>query len=178
MIGVRTLTEEEAATIQRWAHSRTEPARRVERAQIVWLSSQRQRVPAIARQLGIHEKTARQWIVRFNQGGLKGLDDEPRPGRLPTYTTEQVGVVVAAALADPQTLGLPFASWTLDRLEAYLHEVKDIAMRRSRIDEILLAEGLRWRRQQTWFGKRVDPEFAEKRGASLNSTRHLRRAVS
>jgi transposase len=134
-------------------------------------------VPAIAQQLGIHEKTVRQWVVRFNQGGLKGLEDEPRPGRSPTYTAEQVGEVIAAALTDPQTLGLPFASWTLDRLATYLLGGKGIAMKRSRIDEILLAEGLRWRRQETWFGKRVDPEFAEKRGASPASTRRHRRAA-
>jgi hypothetical protein len=42
-----------------------------------------------------------------------------------------------------------------------LSEHKAIAIRRSRIDEILLAEGLRWRRHETWFGERVDPEFAE-----------------
>ena len=76
----------------------------------------------------------------------------------------------AAAPADPRRLGLPFASWTLDRLAAFLREHKGIAMRRSRIDEVLLAEGLRWRRQETWFGERVDPEFAEKRGGSRRST--------
>jgi transposase len=69
-------------------------------------------------------------------------------------------------------LGLPFASWTLDRLEAYLNEQKGIAIKRSRIDELLLSEGLRWRKQETWFGERVDPEFAEKRGPSPNSTKH------
>ena len=36
-------------------------------------------------------------------------------------------------------------------------------MRRSRISEILIAEGLQWRREETWFGERVDPEFAQKR---------------
>ena len=83
----------------------------------------------------------------------------------------------AALTTDPRRLGLPFASWTLDRLAAYLREQKGIAMRRSRIDEILLKEGLRWRRQETWFGERVDPEFAEKRGGSKPSTpRRLRAA--
>ena len=62
-------------------------------------------------------------------------------------------------------------------LAAYLLEQKGIAMRRSRIDEILRAEGLRWRRHETWFGARVDPEFAEKRGGSRRSTpRHPRAA--
>jgi transposase len=168
---VRAFSEEETATIKRWAHSRTEPVRRVERAQIVWWSSQGERVPAIARRLGVHEQTARLWVVRFNKEGLKGLEDEPRPGHRPSYSREQLGQVVATALTDPQTLGLPFASWTLDRLAAYLQEQQGIAMKRSRIDEVLIAEGLRWRKQETWFGERVDPAFAEKRGASPRSTK-------
>jgi transposase len=80
-------------------------------------------------------------------------------------------------LTEPRRLGLPFAAWTLDRLVAYLQGQKGIAIRRSRIDEILLKEGPRWRRQETWFGARVDPEFAEKRGESKRSTPpHLRAA--
>ncbi len=86
-----------------------------------------------------------------------------------------MGEVIAAALTNPQSLGLPYGCWTLDRLEAYLNEQKDIPIKRSRIGEILLAEGLRWRRQETWFGERVDPEFAEKRGPSRPSIpSHLR----
>jgi len=65
----------------------------------------------------------------------------------------------------------------LDRLAAYVQEAKGIAMKRSRIDELLRAEGLRWRTQETWFGERVDPAFAEKRGPSSPSTRPLRRVV-
>jgi transposase len=178
IIRARAFTEEEAAAIKRLAHSRTEPARRVERAQIVWWSSHGERVPAIARHLGVHEQTARLWVVRFNQDGLKGLEDEPRPGHRPTYSSEQVGAVVATALTDPQTLGLPFASWTLDRLAAYLDERQGIAMKRSRIDEVLIAEGLRWRHQETWFGERVDPAFAEKRGASPRSIKRRPKAAS
>jgi len=39
-------------------------------------------------------------------------------------------------------------------------------MKRTRIDELLLAEGWRWRQQKTWFGERVDAAFAQTRGAS------------
>ena len=85
--------------------------------------------------------------------------------------------MIAAALTSPCSLDLPFASWTLDRLAACLREHKGIGIRRSRIDEILLREGLRWRKHETWFGERVDPEFAEKRGGSRRSTpRHPRAA--
>ena len=78
--------------------------------------------------------------------------------------------MIEAALTRPADLGLPFASWTLDRLVAYLSETKGVAMRRSRIGEILAREGLRWRQEETWFGARVDPDFARKRGRLSGST--------
>jgi transposase len=175
---VRTLTEEEEREIQRLARSRMEPARRVERAQMIWSSHQGLKVPAIARQLSVGEARVRRWIERFNGGGLKGLEDQPRPGKPPTYSSEQVGELLVAALTKPDELGLPFSSWTLDRLEAYLNEQKGIGLKRSRIDEILLTEGLRWRGQESWFGERVDPDFVEKRGGSNGCIRTLPRARS
>jgi len=174
---VRPLTSDEAERLERLARSRTAPARAVERAAIVWQAHQGARVPAIARTLGVCEATVRTWLRRFNAGGLAGLADAPRPGRPATYPPEAVGELVAASLTAPQELGLPFASWTLDRLAAYLHEERGIAMQRSRMAEILQAEGLRWRTQETWFGARPDPAFAEKRGPSSPSTPpHPRRA--
>ncbi len=162
---VRVLTVEERGMIEDLARSRTAPARVVERARIILHSSQGTLVPEIARLLNISTKPVRLWIKRFNAAGLVGLKDEPRSGRPATYTAEQIGEVIAASLANPQSLGLPFASWTLDRLEVYLNEQKGIPIKRSRIDEILIGEGLRWRTQETWFGDRVDPEFGQKRGS-------------
>jgi transposase len=171
---LRPLTDEETRAVDRLAHSRTEPARSVERAQIIWRARQGARVPAIARALGVCEATVRPWLTRFNAGGMEGLRDGARAGRPPTYTPEEVGEVIAASLTDPDDLGLPFGSWTLDRLTAYLHETKGLSISRSRIGEILQTEGLRWRTQETWFGARVDPDFVQKRGRSSRSTkRHL-----
>jgi transposase len=172
-IRVRELTAEEQQTIENLARSRTQPARLVERAQIVWHSSQGLTAPAIAQRLNVHPETVRHWVKRFNDDGLGGLMDKPRSGRPATYTPEEVGEVIAAALTNPSAsggLGLPFGSWTLDRLQAYLNEEKGILIKRSRINEILLAEGLRWRTQEAWFGNRVDPDFAEKRGGLPNCT--------
>jgi transposase len=174
---LRELTEEERARIERLAHSRTAPARQVERARIVWHASRGEDVARIAEQLRLDAYTVRRWLHRFHTAGLSGLGDRPRAGRPPTYSPAQVATVIATALTDPKTLDLPFASWTLDRLATYLHEQKGIAIKRSRIDEILLAEGLRWRRHESWFGERVDPAFAEKRGGSRRSTRHRRQAA-
>jgi transposase len=173
----RPLTPDEYTSLRQLAHSRTAPARLVERARIIWQAQQGRRVSAIAAALRLNHKTVRRWLQHFNEHGLAGLQDQPRTGRPATYTAEEVGTVIALALTDPQQLGLPFAAWTLDRLAAYLHEHQGIAMKRSRIGELLLAEGLRWRSQETWYGERVDPAFAEKRGPSSRSTPPHRRVV-
>jgi transposase len=175
---IRAVSWEEEVAIKRLAASRTEPARLVERARILQHALVGERVPAIAAAMGINQQTARTWIKRFNAGGLGGLADAERPGRPVTYPAEQVGEMVAASLTKPEELGLPFASWTLDRLVAYLAEAKGIGIRRSRLDEVLIAEGLRRRTQETWFGARVDPDFAQKRGRSRPSTPTRLRVVS
>jgi transposase len=175
---VRELTDEERLAIERLARSRKAATRLTERARIIWYSSCGELVDAIAERIGTCAHTVRRWITRFNTSGLAGLDDAARSGRPMTYSPEEVAEVVALSLTNPQTLDLPFASWTLDRLAAYLHDVKGIAIKRSRISELLVAEGVRWRPQEAWFGERVDPEFAEKRGALQRSTRRRRKAAS
>src|SRR5437763_15652553 len=135
------------------------------------LASQGRRVSAIATELHVNAETVRLWLKRFNAAGVEGLKDAPRSGRPATYTPEQVGEVIAAALTNPQRLSLPFGCWTLDRLEAYLNEEKGIPIKRSRIADILAIEGLRWRTQERWFTERaeLDEAFVEKRGPSSPS---------
>jgi transposase len=174
-IRVRTLSAEERAELTRMARSRTLCAGRVKRAQLVLLAVEGRKAAEIAEELRLHAKTARFWLKRFN---AHGLAESERPGRPPVYSADQVGAVIGAALTRPAELGLPFASWTLDRLVAHLGEAKGIAVRRSRVGEILQREGLRWRQEETWFGQRVDPDFARKRGRSSSSTPIRPRAAS
>lgn len=177
-VTLRLMTPEEQLATAALLQSRTAPVRLVERARIVQAAADGRSAPAIAATLGCSRPTVYAWVRRFNEQGVAGLQERHRAGRPPTYTAEQRAEVVAAALTDPNDLNLPFGCWTLDRLQAYLNEQKGLAIKRSRIDEILLEEGLRWRKQETWFGERVDPEFAEKRGSLPRSTRRPRRARS
>ena len=174
---LRALSEDERDAVRRLAHARTEPARLVERAQIVWQAVEGASLTGIARTLQRSFPTVRLWLDRFNGQGLAGLQDAPRAGRPPQYTTEQIGQLIELALTDPDTLDLPFGCWTLDRLQYYANEVLGIPIKRARIGQVLLAEGLRWRSQETWFGERVDPAFAEKRGPSSGSIRSHPAAV-
>jgi transposase len=174
---VRAGSEEEREALGRLARSRTVGAGLVRRAQIVLHALEGLKAPAIGACMGLCGATVRHWLKRFNARGLPGLEEDVRSGRPPTYSAEQRSAVINTALTRPADLGLPFASWTLDRLVAYLSE-QDIAMRRSRISEIFIQEGLKWRHEETWFGARVDPEFARKRGPSSSSTPPRRPAAS
>ncbi len=131
--------------------------------------------PRLPTKLGCGTNVVRKWFKRFSVQGLAGLNDAPRSGAPSRYTPENRAHVVATARTRPSDLGLPFGSWTFERLATYLHEVVGLPLKKTRIFEILQEEGLRWRRQETWFGERLDPAFAEKRGASKRSARTIRR---
>lgn len=173
VLHLRVLTEEETQTIQKWSQSRTEEARLVERAKIIRLASEGHRVPEIAEMVGLDEKTVRKWLNRFTEQGPSGLEDAPRSGAPSRYTPEVRAQIIAAALTNPREVGCQFTCWTFERLAVYVREKLGFRIKKTRIFEILQEEGLRWRQQETWFGERVDPEFAKKRGPSSGSARKL-----
>lgn len=173
---VRALRDEEKSSLTQLARSRTRGAGLVRRAQIIVHAVEGLSAPAIAAKMELCGHTVRFWLKRFNERGLQGLEEDLRSGRPVTYSPQERSTVIRLALTRPADLDLPFACWTLDRLVAYLSE-HGIGMRRSRISEILLDEGLKWRRAETWFGERGDPDFAAKRGRSSSSTPRHRPAA-
>ena len=91
-----------------------------------------------------------------------------RPGRQPTHKPEVRSALIALATQKPNTLGYPFKLWTLERLQRAFEERNHTHLSDSTIWEWLDAEGLEWKRQESWFHEAAkhDPEFVEKRGAS------------
>ncbi len=163
---MRELTDEENRVIRKLAHSQTAAMRLVARARIIELASQDKTIPEIIEQTGNAPGMVRKWFKRFLKLGLGGLEDAARSGAPSRYTPEAKAQVLHAARTRPSDLGLPYASWTFERLATYVHEQLGVRMKKTRIFEILQDEGLRWRHQETWFGERLDPEFAQKRGPS------------
>ncbi len=168
---LRPLTEEEERVISKLARSQSASKRLVERAKIIQLAKEGQTIPQIMRQLHLSEQMVRKWWKRFEQQGVAGLEDAPRPGAPSRYTAENKARVLQAALTRPRDLDLGFHCWTFERLAASVHEHLGLHMQKTRIFEILQEEGLRWRHEETWFGERVDPDFAKQRGLSKPSAR-------
>lgn len=138
--------------------------RLVERARIVEQASLGKTIPEIAATLHVGEPTVRTWFKRFGEQGLAGLEDAPRSGAPLTSTVENRALVLEVAATAPSKLDHPFHCWSLKRVQISLKEEKGLTMKQSRIRQLLHAEGVRWRKEEGWFGERLDPQFAEKRG--------------
>ncbi|MFD5566374.1 IS630 family transposase [Kitasatospora griseola] len=96
------LTDEERAALERWSRRAKSAQALALRARIV-LACSGPDVPSIvgvARELGIVADTVRKWRRRFLADRLDGLIDEPRPGRPPTISVEEVEAVVVATLEE------------------------------------------------------------------------------
>ena len=166
----RELTEEERRGLEHLAGSRTEEHRLVERARIVLVASQTSHMCDAARALGTDKHTIRRWSRRFLSAGLPGLRDKPRSGAPRRLTPEQIATIVHTALTPPDQLGLPFGTWTQERLSTYLLEREQIRISGPWIGEILHREGMRWVQDEKWFTQKLDPEFLKKRGPSSKPT--------
>jgi transposase len=173
--------------IRRLAAARHAPADWSERARIVALSWDGLAVPAIAAEAGCHQNTVRRWLHRFNADGLDGLGDRPGAGRKRRITEAERSAIIALARSVPpgrldrdgagelsaEREDGP-AQWTLDTLAETARDA-GIAVGRSQVRRILLAEKVRWRRTRS-RAVSTDPEFAPKGPGSWSSTPPRRRA--
>ncbi|WP_406300813.1 helix-turn-helix domain-containing protein (plasmid) [Embleya sp. NBC_00888] len=161
---------DEEKKIRRLAAALYVPGDWIQRARIVTLSGAGLHVPRVAARAGCDAKTVRRWLHRFNEEGLDGLGDRPGCGRKRRITeAERSRIVALVKLTPPGWLetqpsiemwaadeaGPP--EWTLDSLAAEAGRM-GIAVGRSQVRRILLAEGVRWRRPQSWVRSR-DPDF-------------------
>jgi transposase len=167
---LRELTEKEKQEVAKITRSRTEPARRVQRARIIQAMLENPSLPAskAGRAAGYEsDVTGGVWVKRFNEEGLSGLEDDERAGRPRTHEESVRSALVNLAIQKPESLGYPFKLWTLERLQTVFKERQGVHLSDSTIWEWLDAEGLQWKRQQSWFheAERHDPDFVEKRGS-------------
>lgn len=166
---VREMKGEEERSLRELARARTASARLVQRARVVvtLLDEPRLGAAEAGQRAGYsNPASGRKWVKRFNEQGLAGLQDDARPGRPAVHTAEVRSKVIDLALQKPTSLGLPFALWTLERLQRELQKREGIYLSDSTIWEWVNAEGLVWKRQQSWFHEadKHDPQFVEKRG--------------
>lgn len=145
-------TPEVMSELIRLSKSRTDEARRVERARIVLGCLAGKRNDEVAAQWRVRAATVGAWRKRFAAEGLAGLSDRARPGKPPTYPA-QLKQRLLKQLEGAPPAGL--ASWDGGSL-AHALGVSDDAVWR-----ILRKEGIQLRRHRSWCVS-TDPQFAAK----------------
>ena len=76
------LSQEQQDDLERFARSRTLPARLVERSKMLLRCTAGNTVEEIAEELGVARQTVSRWLGRYVEQGLVGVErDAPRSGR-------------------------------------------------------------------------------------------------
>jgi len=101
------LPTEAESRLKALAHSRTEPAQQVERAQILLAYAAGESINAMARRLGTNRPKIERCVNKALQiGALAALEDLPGRGKPATIPAEARTWVVSLACQKPKDLGL------------------------------------------------------------------------
>jgi transposase len=113
------------------------------RAKIIALSYEGYPVSVIWKRLNVHPVNVRKWIRRFNRYGIDGILERKKAGRKPVINKFIEQRIIAIFKTKPRELGLPFNTWSLRKLQAYLIKrrvVKNIS--HTEIRRILVSKNL------------------------------------
>jgi transposase len=143
---------EDRASLVAITKSRTVEARAVERARIILACLEGKEIQQVARELGVSIPTVTKWRRRFALWGVRGLRDQPRPGKPPTYNAAFRNRVLAL-LEQPPPPGL--SHWdgpaVAEKLNASVYAVW----------RVLRREGIYLQRLRSWCVS-TDKEFVPK----------------
>jgi transposase len=117
------MTDEEVGSLRALSRSRTEPARRVERARMLLAYRETPSFYGVGRSLGTHHQTVERCVERaLAYGPLAALDDRPHPGKEPTITSEAKAWLVSLACDKAKEHGYPHELWTTRLLARHARE--------------------------------------------------------
>src|ERR1035438_2604649 len=143
---------EDKARLLALTKSRTAEARAVERARIILSSLEGKEIQQVSWELKVSIPTVSKWRQRFSLWGLRGLRDQPRPGKPVRYDTSFRNRVLALLEETPPP---GMSHWdgptVAEKLDASVHAVW----------RVLRREGIYLQRRRSWCVS-TDKEFALK----------------
>ena len=117
------LSDEEIGTLTALSRSRSEPASRVSRAQMLLCYRETPSFYAVGQRVGAHHQTVQRCVERaLAYGALAALDDRPRPGKEPVITPEAKAWLVSLACEKAKDHGYPHELWTTRLLARHARE--------------------------------------------------------
>jgi transposase len=164
MSEVRPFYHQEQLLLQGLAQATSLPTVLQDRVQMILLAQQQLPRHQIAAQLAYTADTVGKWLARFNRAGVLGLFDAPRSGSPRKVPVDTVLGVIECATTPPRALGLPFPTWTLNKLRRYLATTQQLHLSREGLRQLLVRHGISWKKARSWQHS-PDPLFEEKRDA-------------
>ncbi len=163
------LSDEDSSYLERLAQSRTEPAARVQRAQILLLYADGRTVSAIAAGLHTNRPKVERCISKSLELGVRAaLQDLPGRGRRRSITDEDRIWVVDLACQKPKDLGYAQELWTTRLLAKHVRKHCTASghpqlqnLGRGTVSKILSAHPVKAHKIQYYLERR-DPEFKAK----------------
>jgi transposase len=150
------LSDAERAQLQRWARRAKTAQYLALRAKIVLRAAEGGTDGQVAADLDVDTSTVQRWRNRFQTRRLDGLQDEPRPGRRPSITLDQVEDVIITTL---ETTPGPEVGGGTHWSRASMAQRSGLS--KSTIGRIWRNFGLKPHLQDT-FKLSTDPQFVDK----------------
>jgi transposase len=151
------------------AHSRTEPAQRVERAQILLAYAAGESISAMARRLRTNRPKIERCVNKALQiGPLAALEDLPGRGKPAAISAEARAWVVSLACQKPKDLGYAQELWTTRLLASHIRQhcaaqghPSLLHLARGTVSKILRQSQVR-PHKISYYLERRDPDFEAK----------------
>src|SRR6202043_3114059 len=117
------MSDEEIERLTALSRSRTEPASRVSRAQMLLAYRENPSFCAVGQRVGVHHQTVQRCVERaLAYGPLAAIEDRPRPGKEPVITPDAKAWLVSLACRKAKELGYPHELWTTRLLARHARE--------------------------------------------------------
>lgn len=137
-----TRTDHSADELRRLA-SKTREAKASRRMLAIALVLEGADRTTAARTCGMDRQTLRDWVHRYNEEGVEGLSDRPRPGRPGMLTGEQKAALAEMVRAGPDPAADGVVRWRRIDLAAKIEERFGIVMHERTVGKHLSALGFR-----------------------------------
>lgn len=150
---LRALTTDERRWLQRIARSTSEPAAHVARAKQLLAVAAGESYTKAAHSAGRKSNDAvAQLVTRFNQEGLKAIEQRRGGGPKPTYGAKAREQILREARRSPDPERDGTGTWSLMTLRRALRKAPDglPAVSTYTIRAVLQEAGWRWPRTRTW----------------------------
>jgi transposase len=135
---------------------RSEESRYDHRLHGVLLVAQGVTCPEVARLLGDAPRSVEYWVHRFQQQGLGGLAEAPRPGRPPRLNEKQMKEIDRVLRAKPSDAGMRINLWDGKTLSAWIGKTYGIQLRVRQCQRLFRQLGYRLRKPRPVLA-RADP---------------------